>query len=60
METRAIRADFLSPEEKELLERRETARGARDFALSDQLRDRLLALGIQVEDTKAGTRWRRA
>jgi cysteinyl-tRNA synthetase len=60
MERRAIRADFLSPEEKELLELRETARGARDFALSDQLRDRLLALGIQVEDTKAGTRWRRA
>ena len=60
MERRALRADFLSPEEKELLERREAARGARDFTLSDQLRDRLLALGIQVEDTKSGTRWRRA
>ncbi len=60
MERRALRADFLSPEEKALLERREAAREARDFALSDQLRDQLLALGIQVEDTKAGTRWRRA
>ncbi len=60
MERRALRADYLSPEEKALLERREVARGARDFALSDQLRDQLLALGIQVEDTKAGTRWRRA
>ena len=60
IERRALRADFLSPEEKALLERREAARRARDFALSDQLRDQLLGMGIQVEDTKAGTRWRRA
>ncbi len=60
IERRALRADFLSPEEKALLERREAARGARDFALSDQLRDQLLGMGIQVEDTKAGPRWRRA
>ncbi len=60
MERRALRADLLSPEEKALLAQREAARGARDFALSDELRDQLLALGIQVEDTKAGTRWRRA
>jgi cysteinyl-tRNA synthetase len=60
IERRALRADFLSPEEKALLERREAARGARDFTLSDQLRDQLLGMGIQVEDTKAGTRWRRA
>ena len=60
IERRALRPDFLSPEEKALLERREAARGARDFALSDQLRDQLLGMGIQVEDTKAGTRWRRA
>ena len=60
IERRALRADFLSPEEKALLERREAARRARDFALSDQLRDQLLGMGIQVEDTKAGPRWRRA
>ena len=60
IESRVLRADHLRPEERDLLERRERARSARDFGLSDQLRDQLLALGIQVEDTKAGTRWRRA
>ncbi|MGA9774502.1 MAG: cysteine--tRNA ligase [Candidatus Dormiibacterota bacterium] len=60
VERRALRADALSSEERELLEQREQARRERDFALSDRLRDQLLELGIQLEDTKAGTRWRRA
>jgi cysteinyl-tRNA synthetase len=39
---------------------REAARARRDFARSDALRDRLGALGITVEDTPSGARWRRA
>jgi cysteinyl-tRNA synthetase len=37
-----------------LLERRETARAARDFAEADRLRDELAALGWQVRDSPAG------
>ena len=38
----------------ELLERRATAREARDWATSDALRDELAALGVEVRDTNAG------
>ncbi|HEX5116459.1 MAG TPA: cysteine--tRNA ligase [Pseudonocardiaceae bacterium] len=40
-----------------LLEQRQQARAARDFALADELRDRLLAAGIAVEDTSDGPQW---
>jgi cysteinyl-tRNA synthetase len=42
-----------------LIARRNEARRNRDFALSDKLRQELLALGVLIEDTKEGTRWRR-
>jgi cysteinyl-tRNA synthetase len=38
----------------ELLERRASARAARDFATSDALRDELAALGVEVRDTPDG------
>ena len=41
------------------LEGREAARAAHDWAASDRLRDELAALGISVEDTRDGQRWRR-
>ena len=43
-----------------LLEARSSARAARDFAASDRLRDELAALGVTVEDTRDGQRWRRS
>ncbi|MFN2239690.1 MAG: cysteine--tRNA ligase, partial [Thermoanaerobaculia bacterium] len=49
----------LDEEIESLIEARNAARKARDFARSDQLRDELLAKGIILEDTPAGTRWRR-
>ena len=49
----------LDAEIESLIEARNAARKARDFARSDQLRDELLAKGIILEDTPAGTRWRR-
>jgi len=49
----------LTPEARALLEERAQARAARDFATSDALRDRLAELGIGVEDTPQGQRWRR-
>jgi len=41
-----------------LLDERVAARAARDFAASDRLRDELAALGVAVEDTRDGQRWR--
>lgn len=38
-----------------LIEMRNTARTNKDFAMSDQIRDQLLALGIQLKDGKDGT-----
>ena len=44
-----------------LLDQRRLARKAKDFALSDQIRDRLIAAGILLEDKPDGkTQWRRA
>jgi len=40
-----------------LVVRRTAARGKRDFALSDRIRDELAALGVALEDTADGPRW---
>ena len=42
-----------------LIAEREAARKARNFARADQIRDELLAMGIILEDTKSGVRWKR-
>jgi len=38
-----------------LIGMRNEARANKNFALSDQIRDQLLALGIQLKDGKEGT-----
>jgi cysteinyl-tRNA synthetase len=43
----------------ELLDRRQAARAARDWATSDALRDELAALGVDVRDTPGGQTARR-
>jgi cysteinyl-tRNA synthetase len=45
---------------EKLIAARNAARKARNFAESDRLRDELIGRGILLEDTPAGTRWRRA
>jgi cysteinyl-tRNA synthetase len=42
-----------------LIEERNAAKKARDFARSDAIRKQLTEAGIIVEDTKEGTRWKR-
>jgi cysteinyl-tRNA synthetase len=38
-----------------LIEMRNQARANKDFAMSDQIRDQLMAIGIQLKDGKEGT-----
>jgi len=42
-----------------LIAEREAARKARDFKRADQIRDQLQRMGIILEDTKSGVRWKR-
>ncbi len=41
-----------------LLEQRQQAKAEKNWALSDQIRDQLAALGFEVKDTKDGYSWR--
>ncbi len=43
-----------------LVQERTDARAAKNFARSDEIRDQLAAEGIVLEDTPAGTRWKRS
>lgn len=44
---------------RRMVEERNRARAARDFATADRLRDELTALGVRLDDTPTGTRWSR-
>jgi len=50
---------LLDADVEALLQDRQAARGARDFARADAIRDSLLERGILLEDTPQGMRWRR-
>ena len=52
--------DYTAEAIETLLEERRTARGAKDFARADAIRDELAAGGIQIEDGPDGTTWRRS
>jgi cysteinyl-tRNA synthetase len=49
----------LSPEMEALVNARQEARRRKDFAEADRIRVTLLELGIVLEDTPAGVRWKR-
>jgi cysteinyl-tRNA synthetase len=49
----------LDAEVEGLIAERQAARERRDFARSDAIRQQLLAMGIQLDDTRDGTRWKR-
>lgn len=41
-----------------LVERREAARSAKEWAVADRIRDRLGEIGVEIEDTSAGPRFK--
>ena len=49
----------LTPFIELLIDLRATLRDSQQWALADQIRDRLAALGIALEDTPAGTTWKK-
>jgi cysteinyl-tRNA synthetase len=50
----------LDADVERLIAERQSARDRKDFAQADRIRQQLLAMGIQLDDTKEGTRWKRA
>ena len=52
--------DILDEEIEKLIEERQAARKAKDFARADAIRDELLAKGIILKDTREGVQWKRA
>jgi len=55
--SREVSADLATQVEAKLAERK-AARGARDFARADAIRDELRALGVEIEDGPTGTSWK--
>ncbi|MGC2696383.1 MAG: cysteine--tRNA ligase [Candidatus Angelobacter sp.] len=59
MESSAADSGISDEEVNRLIEERNAAKKARDFARSDAIRKQLADAGIVVEDTKVGSRWKR-
>jgi len=51
--------DVVDADVERLIAERQAARDRRDFARADEIRQQLLRMGIQLDDTKDGTRWKR-
>ena len=52
--------EILDEDIEALIEERQAARKAKDFARADQIRDELAGKGIILEDTREGVKWKRA
>lgn len=51
--------EVLDADIEKLIAQRQEARKAKDFARADEIRDQLLAMGIQLKDTREGVIWKR-
>ena len=54
-----IKEKALDADIEAIIEKRNQARKNKDYALSDKIRDELLAMGIVLEDTPQGVKWKR-
>ncbi len=52
--------EMLDADIEALIEERQAARKAKNFARADEIRDMLAQKGIILEDTRAGVKWKRA
>lgn len=52
--------ELLDADIEELIEERQAARKAKNFARADEIRNLLLEKGIMLEDTREGVKWKRA
>lgn len=52
--------EILDSDIEALIEERQSARKAKNFARADEIRDQLSNMGIILEDTREGVKWKRA
>ena len=52
--------EILDSEVEDLIAKRQQARKDKNFALADEIRGQLLNMGIILEDTREGVKWKRA
>ena len=55
-----VEKEILAEEIEKLIEERQAARKAKNFARADEIRDQLLSQGIILEDTREGVKWKKA
>lgn len=49
--------DSLREEIEKMIEKRQLAKLDKDYARADEIRDKLVALGVRIKDSKEGTTW---
>ena len=54
------KAEVLDSDIEALIEERQAARKAKNFARADEIRDQLAGMGIALLDTREGVKWKRA
>ena len=52
--------EILDSDIEALIQERQDARKAKNFARADEIRDQLSDMGIILEDTREGVKWKRA
>ncbi|MBR3942595.1 MAG: cysteine--tRNA ligase, partial [Clostridia bacterium] len=54
------KTDLLDADIEALIEERQNARKEKNFARADEIRNQLTEMGIILEDTKEGVKWKKA
>ena len=52
--------EILAEDIERMIEERQAARKAKDFAKADEIRNKLLEMGIVLLDTREGVKWKKA